>query len=218
MRHKRYGYGLLATGAAIVVLGGCSSTADDAEASSSTSLASSSSPSVASTPAAHNNADVMFAQMMIPHHQQAIEMSDMLLGKEGITPEITALAEQIKTAQGPEIEQMQSWLQEWGTPPMPTPDGMPGHNMPGHDMGQMPGMAGGQGMMSEADMTALQNAQGAEAGRLFLSQMITHHEGAITMAEQEIDTGQYPATVELARSIVTSQQAEIVTMQGLLDK
>ncbi|PRC52993.1 DUF305 domain-containing protein, partial [Mycobacterium sp. ITM-2017-0098] len=83
---------------------------------------------------------------------------------------ITAMAEQIKNAQGPEIEQMKTWLQEWGTPPMA--DGMPGHNMPGNDMGQMPGMAGGDGMMSEADMTALQNAQGAEAGKLFLTQMI----------------------------------------------
>jgi uncharacterized protein (DUF305 family) len=216
MRHKRYGYGLLAAGAAMVVLGACSNTADDNPAASSTSVAASSSPSATAAQAAHNNADVMFSRMMIPHHQQAIEMSDMLLGKEGIDPEITALAEQIKKAQGPEIEQMKAWLQEWGTPPMP--DGMPGHNMPGHDMGQMPGMAGGHGMMSAADMTALQNAQGAEAGRLFLSQMITHHEGAITMAQQEIDTGQYPATVELARSIVTSQQAEIVTMRGLLDK
>jgi uncharacterized protein (DUF305 family) len=216
MRHKRYGYGIAAAGAAILVLGACSGTAGDTEASSNTSAASSSSPSVVSTQAAHNMADVMFAQMMIPHHQQAIEMSDMLFGKQGIDPEITAMAEQIKKAQGPEIEQMQSWLQEWGTPPMS--DGMPGHNMPGHDMGQMPGMAGGNGMMSEADMTALQNAQGAEAGRLFLTQMIAHHEGAITMAQQEIDTGQFPATVELARSIVTSQQAEIVTMQGMLDK
>ena len=224
MRHNRYGYGLAVAGAAVLVLGACSSTADDTDASSSTSAASSdtsvasSSPSATDTQAAHNHADAMFAHMMIPHHQQAIEMSDMLFGKQGIDPEITAMAEQIKKAQGPEIEQMQTWLQEWGTPPMPTPDGMPGHNMPGHDMGQMPGMADGDGMMSQADMTALQNAQGDEAGRLFLTQMIAHHEGAITMAQQEIDTGQYPATVELARSIVTSQQAEIATMKGMLDK
>lgn len=80
----------------------------------------------------------------------------------------------------------------------------------------MPGMAG-HGMMSDQDMAALQNAQGAEASRLFLTQMIQHHEGAITMAKEEIDIGQFPAAVTMARSIVTSQQQEITTMKGMLD-
>jgi uncharacterized protein (DUF305 family) len=158
---------------------------------------------------------------MIPHHQQAIEMSDMLLGKQGIDPEVVALANQIKKAQGPEIEQMQSWLKAWGTSSTPAPSstGMPGHDMSsGGDMNGMPGMGGGHGMMSDADMTALQNAQGADAGRLFLTQMIEHHKGAIMMAQQEIDSGQFPAAVEMARNIVASQQKEITTMQGLLQK
>ena len=168
-----------------------------------------------------NDADVTFAQGMIPHHQQAVEMSDMLLGKQGINPDVVALANEIKNAQGPEIEQMQGWLQEWGasSTPAPTSTDMPGHNMPGHqmpadgEMGDMPGMAGGgHGMMS-----ALQNAQGAEASRLFLTQMIEHHKGAITMAQQEIDNGQFPAAVEMARNIVSSQQKEIDTMQGMLN-
>lgn len=103
----------------------------------------------------------------------------MLLGKQGIDPQVTELANQIKPAQGPEIEQMQDWLNQWWTPPMPMPSG----DMPGH--GNMPTMSG---MMSEQDMTALQNAQGVEASRLFLTQMITHREGAITMAQTEIDT------------------------------
>jgi len=163
---------------------------------------------------------------MIPHHQQAIEMSDMLLGKQGIDPEVISLANEIKNAQGPEIEQMQGWLAEWGASsspaPAPTSTVMPGHDMPGHqmpsgDMGDMPGMGGGQGMMSDADMAALQNAQGAEASRLFLTQMIEHHKGAIMMAQEEIEIGQFPAAVEMARAIVSSQQAEIDTMQGMLD-
>src|SRR3954453_19026180 len=116
---------------------------------------------------AHNDADMMFAQHMIPHHQQAVEMSDVVLGKQGIDPRVTQLATQIKAAQAPEIQQMQGWLSQWGTPAMPP--------MSGHDM---PGM---QGMMSGADMTALQNARGVEASKLFLTQMIAHHEGAITM-------------------------------------
>lgn len=165
---------------------------------------------------------------MIPHHQQAIEMSDMLLGKQSIDPEVISLANQIKNAQGPEIQQMQGWLQEWGASsspaPAPTSTAMPGHNMPGHqmpsgDMDDMPGTgSGGHGMMSEADMAALQNAQGPEASRLFLTQMIAHHKGAIMMAQEEIELGQFPAAVEMARNIVSSQQAEVDTMQGMLSK
>lgn len=205
----------------------CSNATTDSQSSTSSPAAPSASPSAASSDATHNDADVTFAQGMIPHHQQAIEMSDMLLGKQSIDPEVISLADEIKNAQGPEIEQMQGWLQEWGASSSPAPatstampgHDMPAHQMPGRDMGKMPGMGGsGHGMMSEADMAALQNAQGAEASRLFLTQMIAHHKGAIMMAQQEIDNGQFPAAVEMARNIVSSQQAEIDTMQGMLDK
>lgn len=163
---------------------------------------------------AHNDADVMFAQMMIPHHQQAIEMSDMLLAKQGIDPGVVSLANQIKAAQGPEIQQMQRWLADWGVATTTAPGGgMPG--MPGHDMGDM-GDMGGSGMMSEQDMTALRDAQGVDASKLFLTQMIEHHEGAITMAQTEVDTGQFSPAVEMARSIMASQQKEIDTMQQML--
>jgi uncharacterized protein (DUF305 family) len=152
---------------------------------------------------------------MIPHHEQAVEMSDMVLTKQGIDPRVVSLADAIKAAQGPEIEQMQSWLTDWGV--TPAPGGMPGHDMPGHDMsgGDMPQM-GGHGMMSRQDMAALQNAQGVEASRLFLTQMIEHHRGAITMAKQEIESGESPDAVAMAQSIVTSQQKEITDMEGLL--
>jgi uncharacterized protein (DUF305 family) len=98
-------------------------------------------------------------------------------------------------------------------PSMPATD-MPGHNMPA--MSGMPSVSGMSGMMSEADMAVLQNAQGVEASRVFLTQMITHHEGAITMAQNEIKDGQYPAAVELARGIITAQQKEIEAMKGIL--
>ena len=229
MQHKRYGFGLAALAASVLVVGACSDTATDSPPSTNTtSAAASASPGDASGDAAHNDADVMFTRGMIPHHQQAIEMSNMLLGKQGIDPEVSSLAEEIKNAQGPEIERMQGWLQEWGMSSAPGGSGMPGHDMPGHqmpgggdmgDMGDMPGMSGGgHGMMSEADMAALQNAQGEEATRLFLTQMIEHHQGAIMMAQQEIDNGQFPAAVEMAGNIVSSQQAEIDTMQDMLDK
>ena len=74
-----------------------------------------------------NDADVMFASMMIPHHEQAIEMADLILGKDGIDERVVTLAQQIKDAQGPEIETMQGWLQEWGLPsPDPSMGGMDG--------------------------------------------------------------------------------------------
>ena len=226
----------LLTGAAavatLVIAAGCSNNSGGEQPSGQATTAATPTAQ-ATTPAgeAHNDADVMFAQHMIPHHQQAVEMSGMVLGKQGIDPRVTELANQIKAAQGPEIEKMQGWLTQWGSPQMPMPSGMPDHgsmpmpsgDMPGHgSMSTTPGMPGMSGtpgmsgMMSEQDMAALQNAQGVEASKLFLTQMITHHEGAITMAQTEIKDGQYPAALELARSIVTSQQKEIDTMKGIL--
>jgi uncharacterized protein (DUF305 family) len=220
--------------AALVIAAGCSNNnAGSEQQTSQATTPATASASATTSPGgeAHNQADVVFAQHMIPHHQQAIEMSDMLLPKQGIDPRVIELANQIKAAQGPEIQQMQGWLTQWGSPQMPTSSGMPGHgdmpmpsgDMPGHGsmpttsgMPSMSGTPGMSGMMSEQDMAALQNAQGVEAGKLFLTQMITHHEGAITMAQTEIKDGQYPAAVELARSIVTSQQKEIETMKGIL--
>ena len=202
--------------AATVVLAACSNNSGSNQdmASMTTSAAAAPTTSAAgdAQAQAHNDADVAFAQGMIPHHQQAIEMSDMLLAKQGIDPRVVSLANQIKAAQGPEIETMQRWLADWGvaTTTMSPGGGMP--SMPGHDMGAM----GGSGMMSEQDMAALRDAQGVEASKLFLTQMIEHHKGAITMAQTEVDKGQFPPAVELARSIITSQQKEIDTMQQLL--
>jgi len=199
--------------AALALLVGCGGSGDSgADDSDRTTTQTTAAPATtAQATDAHNMADAMFSQHMIPHHQQAIEMSDMLLAKQGIDPRVTELATQIKAAQGPEIEQMRGWLREWGMPAMPGGD-MGGHGAMG-GMGDMPGMAG---MMSEADMTALQNAEGVDATKLFLTQMIEHHEGAITMAQNEIDDGQFPATVELAHSIIETQQREIDTMKQIL--
>ena len=98
-----------------------------------------------------------------------------------------------------------------GSGNMPSSSMMPGESMsPG--MGGMPGM----GMMSQADMDALKNAQGVEASKLYLTQMITHHQGAIDMAQNEAKNGQNQAVVELAKSIITSQQKEIDTMKSIL--
>ncbi|SBS75457.1 conserved exported hypothetical protein [uncultured Mycobacterium sp.] len=199
--------------AAVAAIGACSNSAK--EAAQSPAPTAPASATATSAPVAHNQADMMFARMMIPHHQQAIQMSDTILAKQGIDARVVDLAKQIKAAQGPEIQQMQGWLNQWGMPGM---GGMPGAgDMPGMPgmpgMGDMPGM---EGMMSPADMQALQNAQGVEASKLFLTQMIEHHQGAIAMAQNEIKNGQFPDEVALAKSIASSQQKEIDTMNQIL--
>jgi uncharacterized protein (DUF305 family) len=167
-------------------------------------------------------------------------MSDVILGKQGIDPRVIDLANQIKAAQGPEIQQLQTWLNQWGQPAtpggmspsstmpgmpgMPSQSGMPGMpsqsgmpGMPSHSgMPGMPGMGGMDGMMSEQDMQALRDAQGVDASKLFLNQMIQHHQGAISMAQHEIQSGQYSAATAMAQSIVNTQQKEITTMQTIL--
>ncbi|PPB49554.1 DUF305 domain-containing protein [Arthrobacter pityocampae] len=163
------------------------------------------------TAAAHNDADAMFAQMMIPHHQQAVEMSDMMLSKDDISPEITDLATKIKDAQGPEIETMTGWLEAWDEPMEP------GGGMDGHSMGSDTGDSGSmEGMMSEDQMSELESAEGTEASRIFLESMTAHHEGAVSMAENEIENGQDPEAIELAETIVETQNAEITEMEELL--
>lgn len=147
-----------------------------------------------------NAADEMFVIMMIPHHEQAVEMSDTILGKDGIDDQVQALAQQIKDAQAPEIELMQSWLTNWGR----------------SSSGDMSGMGHGDGMMSDGDMAALEAADGAEAARLFLEQMIVHHEGAIEMAQTELDQGANKEVIALAQAILDTQTTEIATMENLL--
>ena len=155
------------------------------------------------------------------------EMSDIILAKQNvqhINTRVGELANQIKAAQGPEIQQMQGWLSQWGEPTMPmmpsgtttsSPTAMPA--MPGMpDHSGMPGMNATTGMMSDQDMAALKDAQGVEASKLFLTQMIQHHQGAIAMAQEEIKSGQNPPAISLARSIATSQQQEIENMQAML--
>jgi uncharacterized protein (DUF305 family) len=189
--------GILATA---LVLTGCSGTGGSDMEGMDHGSGTSSSPSTSAegSDAVFNDADVTFAVEMVMHHQQAIEMSDTLLAKDGVHPDVVALAERIKAAQGPEIETMNQWLEDWGQDA---------------DMG---GMDHGGGMMSEEDMAALEEADGETASSLFLEQMITHHQGAIDMAKTQLDNGQNPDAVALAQKIVEDQTAEITEMQGLL--
>jgi uncharacterized protein (DUF305 family) len=149
--------------------------------------------------AAHNDSDVDFAQGMIPHHEQAVEMASMA-ATQAESSEVKELAQRIEAAQAPEIEELRSWLEAWGED---------------EDMGDMDH---GSGMMSEDDMGELEAASGAEFDRMFLEMMIQHHEGAIEMAEAEIDDGQFPDAVEMAETIKSTQQDEIDEMEALLDQ
>lgn len=150
-----------------------------------------------------NDADVTFAQQMIPHHQQATEMAALAEGRTQ-NADVLALAEQIAAAQGPEIETMQGWLEDWGAD-----QGEHG----GGDHGAMPGM---DGMMSAEQMAALEAASGAEFDDAFLTMMVEHHEGAVEMALTEQEDGQNAEAVALAGQIVETQTAEIETMRALL--
>ncbi len=150
----------------------------------------------------HNEADVAFAQGMIPHHEQAVEMAEMAV-TQSTRPEVKALAVRIKDAQGPEITTMRGWLQAWGEP-VPAQGGA-------HDMG---GHAGA--MLSDEEMSRMQAASGAEFDRMFLEGMIRHHEGAVTMAEEELQKGQFPEAKQLAQQIIDAQRAEIAEMRDLL--
>jgi len=165
----------------------------------SSSSASAAPSSTAAAAEDFNDQDVTFAQMMKPHHEQAVEMADMILAKDGISTEVTDLATQIKDAQGPEISQLEEWITAWGAD-----DSMSGMD---HSM---------DGMMSDEDMSALESATGVEAEKLFLEQMTMHHEGAVEMAQTEVDEGQNADAIEMANTIVQTQTEEIATMQDLL--
>ena len=153
----------------------------------------------------HNDADIMFAQMMIAHHQQAVEMSEMLLAKEGIPAQVVEFAQGVIDAQGPEIDRMNAMLEAWDQQPVTDSGGM--------DHGKMGGMSG---MMSQEDMIALEEAQGTEAARLYLEQMTAHHEGAVDMARDEVADGQNPHAITLAEQVISDQEAEIAQMQQML--
>ncbi|WP_030171356.1 DUF305 domain-containing protein [Spirillospora albida] len=150
--------------------------------------------------AQHNQQDITFAQMMVPHHRQAIEMA-RLAESRAASSEVRSLAADIEKAQGPEIEQLSAWLTSWGSP---LPSGMHHEGMPG--------------MMGDRQLKDLAAADGKAFDKAFLELMIVHHEGAVEMAETEQAKGAFPAAKAMAGRIASSQTAEIATMRALLKK
>ena len=139
--------------------------------------------------------DIMFAQMMVPHHQQAIDMS-ALAESRALSPEVKALASKISAEQGPEIEQMRAWLKAANAP-----------TEMGHQMSM-------DGMLSDAELERLTNASGAEFDELFILGMIAHHEGAIEMAQMVVDSKNLEAR-ELGETIIKMQTLEIAELSLL---
>lgn len=153
----------------------------------------------------HAQGDVEFAQMMIPHHQQALTMSE-LAATRATGKEIKSVAEKIKSGQQPEIATLSRWLTGWGQP-----TAQPGgHDMPG--MGTMPGM------MTDAQMQQLQAASGTDFDRMFARMMIAHHNGAIQMANQVLASTSNTDVKAFAQQVVAAQSAEIDQLQKILDR
>lgn len=148
----------------------------------------------------YNDADITFLQGMIPHHEQAVEMSELVPERTERT-ELEQLAEDIIASQEAEIAQMEQMLDDAGAS---TPD--MDMDMEGMDHGGM------SGMMTDEQMGRLVDLNGVEFDLMFLDMMIEHHEGAIESAEQLLDGGQNPQARELAEGIIPEQEAEVEQM------
>jgi uncharacterized protein (DUF305 family) len=212
---------LLAAVATAFLLSSCTSPASDGHTDhQGGSESSESSPSA--QPAGFNDEDVAFATNMIPHHQQAVEMA-ALVPDRSTNPAVIKLATDISAAQGPEIETMKVFLVQWKegsdtnpespeTPVSPenpdSPDSHGGHG--GMDAMEM------QGMIDAAAIARLASLKGAEFDQLWLQSMISHHEGAIEMANAEIAGGANVDAKKLAQQIVAAQQGEISQMKQML--
>ena len=150
----------------------------------------------------HNAQDVSFARDMVPHHQQAVTMADLAL-TQSTNPQVQDLATRIKLAQGQEISLLNAWLAEWDEQATDHAE-------------HSGGGKGSKGMVSGADLGALETAQGPEFDRLFLRHMTAHHRGALEMAKAQLDGGRYEPAKVLAREITAAQQREITEMAQIL--
>lgn len=153
-----------------------------------------------------NAADVAFAQMMIPHHEQALEMA-RLADDRASDAEIKDLAGTIEKAQDPEIKTMKGWLKSWNEP-----TGV--ESMPGMEHGG----GKGDGMMTDSDMEDLKAMKDAEFDKMFAEMMIEHHNGAIDMARDEQKNGENADATAMAGDIVKGQSAEVEQLKGILDR
>jgi uncharacterized protein (DUF305 family) len=158
-----------------------------------------------------NDEDAAFASDMLQHHAQALSMVDLTVGRD-LDPELAALAEDIRSAQAPEIQVFTEWLTAWGLPiPETVRDHANAHGDGSMVDQEMPGM------ISADDMAELEAARGNDFRRLWLRLMIEHHKGAAQMAGDEVEEGEFKPAIDLAESIEESQGSEIDQMKAMLD-
>ena len=161
-----------------------------------------------------SQADVEFMQGMIMHHAQAVEMT-ALIESHTENKELRSLGARISSSQSDEIKFMQRWLAARGEAVSTSIPGMQNMNMAGHAMALMPGM------LTPEQMEALRKAKGVEFDHLFLTGMIQHHDGALTMVKELFDkagAGQDADVFNFATDADNTQRAEIKIMQNMLDK
>ena len=149
-----------------------------------------------------NSADETFVQNMIPHHEQAIAMAD-LVAERSTDQRLLTLAESIRSAQVPEVAALRELLAEWGV----ASDAHSGHGDDAHAE---------HGMMTEAELEALADTTGAAFDAMWLRMMIAHHDGAIAMANEVLDAGSDPAVRTIAEAVIAGQRAEVAFMNGLV--
>ncbi|MFC9264936.1 DUF305 domain-containing protein [Streptomyces hydrogenans] len=145
-----------------------------------------------------NGADFRYVQMMVVHHRQALTMTSLAPTRAG-SSQVRKVAERIAAAQQPEIGAMEGWLESNGGP----------RDQGAHDHHAMPGMA------TEAQLAELRAAKGAAFDELFLKLMVTHHEGAVTMAAEVLAQGNNVLVEEMANDVIAQQTAEINRMRSL---
>ena len=156
-------------------------------------------------PAGHNADDVTFATNMVAHHKQAIDLSKLVADRSE-NPEMVALASQIAAVQQPEINIMNVFLVQWNE----NPEAGGGEDHAGHGQSM-------QGMVDDATMTELESLRGTEFDRLWLESMISHHQGAVEMAQAEIAHGKNVDAIGMGETMVSTQQAEIAQMKQMLE-
>jgi uncharacterized protein (DUF305 family) len=191
-----------------LVAAGCGDNDDSGGTAEPTSMPGMSMPGMTASSASataapvgtFNDADVTFLQMMYPHHEQAVQMADLVPSRSQ-DQQVIDLAAEIKAAQAPEMTQMQQMLESFGKS-VPSGGEPMGHDMPG--------------MMSSEQMSSLEGMSGSEFDRMWLEMMIDHHNGAIQMAQTEIASGANPEAKQMAETIVTTQQREIDQMTAML--
>jgi uncharacterized protein (DUF305 family) len=144
----------------------------------------------------HNDADIAFAQRMIPLEQQAVALSDALLAKQGVNSDVADIAGAIRQNDRPEIAQLQGWLKEWNAPAGP--------------------QAGAAELASGPNITSIKAADPGQAGQIYLEQMIANREHTLALSKSEVDDGTYRATVAAAAGNQATQERQISTMKTLL--